>query len=47
MPSFDYSQFLTQAAADARYQALAAIGATPNTIEPDDAATATWIGTGN
>ena len=32
--------YLDQAAADARYQALAAIGATPNTIEPDDAASA-------
>ncbi len=41
MPSFDYSQFLTQAAADARYQALGSLGSsTPSTIDPDDAGSA-------
>ncbi len=41
MPSFDYSQFLTQAAADARYQAIGSLGsATPGTETPDHLGTA-------
>lgn len=41
MPSFDYSAFLTQAAADARYQALGSLGSsTPSAIDPDDAGSA-------
>lgn len=38
--STDQATYLTQQSADARYQALSAIGATPNVIEPDDAASA-------
>lgn len=41
MPSFDYSAFLTQASADARYQALGSLGSsTPASIDPDDAGAA-------
>jgi hypothetical protein len=41
VPSFDYAQFLTQAAADARYQALGSLGSsTPGTETPDHAGTA-------
>lgn len=41
LPDVSASNFLTQASADARYQALASIGAdTPSTIDPDDSASA-------
>lgn len=41
LPDVTTSNFLTQASADARYQALSAIGSdTPSTIDPDDAAAA-------
>lgn len=41
LPTFTNDNFLTQEAADARYQALGSLGSgTPVTIEPDDAGTA-------
>jgi hypothetical protein len=41
MPSFDYSAFLTQAAADARYQAVGSLGSTtPTTVDAGDVGTA-------
>lgn len=41
LPEFTNDNFLTQEAADARYQALGSLGSgTPVTIEPDDAGTA-------
>lgn len=41
LPAFTNDNFLTQEAADARYQALSSIGTdTPTTIAPDDAASA-------
>ena len=41
MPNFDYSAFLTQAAADARYQALGSLGSsTPSSIDIGDTGSA-------
>lgn len=41
MPSFDYAAFLTQAAADARYQALGSLGSsTPSSIDLGDTGSA-------
>jgi hypothetical protein len=45
MPSFDYSAFLTQAAADARYQALGSLGSSTPTAETADNAGSAGVST--